>query len=147
MKKVIVAVGSLKNRPEKNLFDTFNQRLNPPPILHEIPTKVNSTFTQEAESILAYLKPDDYIIALDEGGNTLSTRQFADLLNQLEKSVRRCVFVIGGADGLDTSVKQRAQFCLSLGRMTWSHLLARSLLIEQLYRCQQIACGHPYHRD
>jgi 23S rRNA (pseudouridine1915-N3)-methyltransferase len=56
-------------------------------------------------------------------------------------------FVIGGADGLDTRILERARLTLSLGRLTWPHLLVRGLLAEQLYRAQQIISGHPYHRD
>ncbi len=146
MKKVILAVGTLKNRPEKSLFDTFYQRLMPPPLLCEIVPKTSS-MALETASLLAYLKPDDYIVALDEKGKIVSTKEFHDLLNEWEKQVKRCVFILGGADGLDPILKKRAHFVLSLGKMTWSHLLARALFVEQLYRCQQITLGHPYHRE
>ncbi len=56
-------------------------------------------------------------------------------------------FAIGGADGLDAAVLDRAEAVLSLGPMTWPHLLVRGMLLEQLYRAQQIIAGHPYHRD
>ena len=56
-------------------------------------------------------------------------------------------FLIGGADGLDDAVRARAELTLSFGRLTWPHLLARGMLAEQIYRCQQILAGHPYHRD
>ena len=56
-------------------------------------------------------------------------------------------FAIGGADGLGTAVIERADAVLSLGAMTWPHLLVRGMLLEQLYRAQQILAGHPYHRD
>ena len=56
-------------------------------------------------------------------------------------------FAIGGADGLGTAIIRRADAVLSLGAMTWPHLLARGMLLEQLYRAQQILAGHPYHRD
>jgi 23S rRNA (pseudouridine1915-N3)-methyltransferase len=147
MKKIITAVGSLKNRPEQQLFDTFYQRLSPAPIIHEILPKASSTAEQEGQLILNFLKEDDYVIVLDEKGKQLSTREFAAHLDRLQGEVRQCVFVIGGSAGLDHKIKQRARFSLSLSLMTWPHLLARALLIEQLYRCQQISNKHPYHRD
>jgi 23S rRNA (pseudouridine1915-N3)-methyltransferase len=56
-------------------------------------------------------------------------------------------FLIGGAEGLDRPVLARADFVLSLGRMTWPHLLARAMLAEQIYRARSLAAGHPYHRS
>jgi 23S rRNA (pseudouridine1915-N3)-methyltransferase len=60
--------------------------------------------------------------------------------------VRDLAFVIGGADGLTEQMRNRADFILSLGQMTWPHQLARVMLVEQIYRAQQILAGHPYHR-
>jgi 23S rRNA (pseudouridine1915-N3)-methyltransferase len=147
MKKTIIAIGSLKNRPEQQLFNTFYQRLNPAPLIREILPKASSTIEEEALLILNFLKEGDYVIALDEKGKQLSTRDFAMHLDRLQREVRQCVFIIGGADGLDSKIKQRAQFCLSLSLMTWPHLMVRALLAEQLYRCQQISNNHPYHRN
>jgi 23S rRNA (pseudouridine1915-N3)-methyltransferase len=59
---------------------------------------------------------------------------------------RPLCFLIGGAEGLDRTVIARADFTLSLGRMTWPHLLVRAMLAEQIYRARSIAAGHPYHR-
>jgi 23S rRNA (pseudouridine1915-N3)-methyltransferase len=59
---------------------------------------------------------------------------------------RKLAFVIGGAEGLDAAVIARADATLSLGRLTWPHLLVRPMLAEQIYRAQMIAAGHPYHR-
>jgi 23S rRNA (pseudouridine1915-N3)-methyltransferase len=59
---------------------------------------------------------------------------------------RPICFLIGGAEGLDRPVLDRADFTLSLGCMTWPHLLVRAMLAEQLYRVRSIAAGHPYHR-
>ncbi len=55
--------------------------------------------------------------------------------------------MLGGADGLAPDLRNQANFVLSLGQMTWPHLLARAMLVEQIYRAQQILAGHPYHRD
>ncbi len=88
------------------------------------------------------------IVALDETGKHLASRAFAKQIRQWQDEGRPCAaFMIGGADGLDDSVRQRADLILSFGRATWPHLLVRGMLAEQVYRSQQILAGHPYHRD
>lgn len=64
-----------------------------------------------------------------------------------ERGVGTLAFAIGGAEGLSAAAVERAESVLSLGAMTWPHLLVRIMLLEQLYRAQQILAGHPYHRD
>ena len=80
------------------------------------------------------------VIALDERGEALTTRQFAGLLGQ------ETAFVIGGADGLDPGVKRSASLLLRLSSLTLPHALAQVVLLEQLYRAATILTGHPYHR-
>ena len=63
-----------------------------------------------------------------------------------EAGAAELAFLIGGADGLSDAVRRKAELVLSLGPMTWPHLLVRGMLLEQLYRAQQILAGHPYHR-
>ena len=64
-----------------------------------------------------------------------------------EQGAPEILFLLGGADGLAPDLRNQANFVLSLGQMTWPHLLARAMLVEQIYRAQQILAGHPYHRD
>jgi 23S rRNA (pseudouridine1915-N3)-methyltransferase len=88
------------------------------------------------------------LIALDERGSAWSSRTLADRIAAWRDSgIAELAFAIGGAEGLDAAVLDRAETVLSLGTMTWPHLLARGMLLEQLYRAQQILVGHPYHRD
>jgi 23S rRNA (pseudouridine1915-N3)-methyltransferase len=83
-------------------------------------------------------------VALDLGGLAPDSAGLAALLGKWgEKSL---CFLIGGAEGLDAAVLARADAVLSLGTLTWPHLLARAMLAEQLYRAQAIRAGHPYHR-
>jgi 23S rRNA (pseudouridine1915-N3)-methyltransferase len=103
---------------------------------------------REAELILAALPAGARLVALDERGQAWSSRELAVRLGVWrDQGVAAIGFAIGGADGLDRAVIERADAVLSLGAMTWPHLLVRSLLLEQLYRAQQILAGHPYHRD
>jgi len=81
------------------------------------------------------------IVALDERGVDLTTRQFAALLGE------PTTFVIGGADGLDASIKKRAALLLRLSALTLPHALAQVVLCEQLYRAATLRTGHPYHRE
>ena len=81
------------------------------------------------------------LVALDERGRDLTTRQFAALLEQ------PTAFVIGGADGLDPSLKRKASLLLRLSALTLPHALAQVLLCEQIYRAATLLTGHPYHRD
>jgi 23S rRNA (pseudouridine1915-N3)-methyltransferase len=81
------------------------------------------------------------LVALDERGKELTTKQFAALLNE------PTTFVIGGADGLDPAIKARAALLLRLSALTLPHALAQVLLCEQLYRAATLRLGHPYHRE
>jgi len=103
---------------------------------------------KEGELLLAALPEDALLVALDERGTALTSAGFADRLQRWRlDGVKTLAFVIGGADGLAQPLVRRASVTLSLGIMTWPHLLARVLLLEQLYRAQQILAGHPYHRE
>jgi 23S rRNA (pseudouridine1915-N3)-methyltransferase len=103
---------------------------------------------REAELILGALPVGIPLVALDERGSAWSSRILADrIANWRDQGSRELAFAVGGADGLDPAVLDRADATISLGPMTWPHLLVRGMLLEQLYRAQQILAGHPYHRD
>jgi 23S rRNA (pseudouridine1915-N3)-methyltransferase len=101
----------------------------------------------ESERILAAIRADDFVIALDERGKQLSTRELADWLHARMQDGRDLVFVIGGPDGLAGDVLARGNLSLSLSRLTFPHALVRVVLAEQLYRAHTVLAGHPYHRD
>jgi 23S rRNA (pseudouridine1915-N3)-methyltransferase len=86
------------------------------------------------------------VIALDAGGAAPDSVEFSGMLMKWTQTGRKLAFVIGGAEGLEAAVIARADATLSLGRLTWPHLLVRPMLAEQIYRAQMIAAGHPYHR-
>lgn len=103
---------------------------------------------REAELTLAAMPAGARLIALDERGAAWSSRELADrLAGWRDGGAGALAFAIGGADGLGAAVTERADALLSLGSMTWPHFLVRGMLLEQLYRAQQILAGHPYHRD
>ena len=101
----------------------------------------------EAERILAALPAGCVPVVLDERGTQATTRELALWLQGWMDEGVSPAFVIGGADGLDDSVKARAGKLLGLSKLTLPHALARVMLAEQLYRSVCIIKGHPYHRD
>lgn len=101
----------------------------------------------EAERITAALPQDALRVVLDERGSSFPTRTLADHLERWRSDGRDVAFIIGGADGLDDTVKSRADLRWSLSPLTLPHGLVRVVLAEQLYRASSLLSGHPYHRD
>ncbi len=101
----------------------------------------------EAQRILGLIKPREFVVALDERGTQMTTRELATWLSGRMNDGRDLMLVIGGPDGLGTEVLARADQRLSLSRLTLPHPLVRVLLAEQLYRAYTVLSGHPYHRD
>jgi len=101
---------------------------------------------REAVRIAAAVPRGAAIVALDESGEALTTRGFAARMEQWLSGGRDVAFLIGSADGLDTTLKARAERTLSLSPLTLPHGLARVVLAEQIYRAHSLLSGHPYHR-
>lgn len=141
----IAAIGKLKDPALKSLYDEYKKRLEWKITLHEFEAK-NSP-DQEAPFLLNAIGSSVFLITLDERGESLKSADFADCLNNVQLHHQGKVgFIIGGADGLGQEVKEKSKRAISFGSMTWPHLLVRVMLMEQLYRAQQILKGHPYHR-
>jgi 23S rRNA (pseudouridine1915-N3)-methyltransferase len=129
----------------------YAARILPPPTIVELEAKGRLPAAvlkaREAELILDLLPAGTPLVALDERGSPWSSRELADRLAMWrDRGVAELGFAIGGAEGLGPAVLDRAAAVVSLGPMTWPHFLARGMLLEQLYRAQQILTGHPYHR-
>ena len=101
----------------------------------------------ESERILGRLTERDYVVLLDEIGDELDSPGVARLIDTAFTNSRQVVLVIGGAYGGDDRVRQRADVVWSLSPLVFPHQLVRLILIEQLYRAQQITAGHPYHHE
>jgi 23S rRNA (pseudouridine1915-N3)-methyltransferase len=145
----LIAIGRLRAGPEAELFARYAARLRPKLEVRELPEAPGSGAEirrREAAGILAAVSDQDAVIALDLGGAAMTSEQFAALLQSLAVSARKPAFVIGGAEGLGEAVMARADYRLSLGALTWPHMLVRVMLAEQIFRAQCIAGGHPYHR-
>ena len=87
------------------------------------------------------------LIAMDQNGDSLSSAEFAEKINDWQnQGIRNLAVVIGGSNGLDSTILNKANKKIALGKMTWPHMLARVMLLEQLYRAQSILGNHPYHK-
>ncbi|MEZ4386253.1 MAG: 23S rRNA (pseudouridine(1915)-N(3))-methyltransferase RlmH [Candidatus Krumholzibacteriia bacterium] len=141
----IIAVGKLKDRRLADLAADYQRRLRPYAQI-EMTELRDQNPEREARQLLDHLHRDGgtaTVVALDERGRDLSSRDLAQVL----AAHGSLVFLIGGADGLTDEVRARADLVLGLSRLTFTHEMARVLLLEQIYRGFTILRGLPYHRD
>lgn len=154
MRITLYCVGKLGSAPEPLLARDYAARataagraLGLGPVEIEEVEGRKSGKAAEGETLLARLD-GERLIACDEHGPTLTSREFAHLIARLrDDGERRLAFVVGGADGLDARILAAARSRLSFGAQTWPHALARVMLAEQVYRAVTIIGGSPYHRD
>lgn len=151
MKVDIIAVGRLRNGPLFDLSQDYQRRIQWSLNMIEVESKSTDPATaqrQEEEKILTHIDDRAFLCVLDERGNGLRSLDFAHTLQNLKDGGDNHIqFILGGADGLTDEVRGRANMLLSFGQQTWPHMLARIMLLEQIYRAQQILAGHPYHRE
>ena len=151
LKIEILAVSRLRKGPYAELIDLYKTRIRWDLKIHEIEARTSDPATtqqEESEKILKLINKHAIVIALDERGNGLKSLDFAKTLEKFKNNgENHFQFIIGGADGLTDEVRNTASILLSFGQQTWPHLLARVMLLEQIYRAQQILAGHPYHRE
>jgi len=159
MRILIVAVGRLKQGPERELAAAYHKRagavgrafgLREIEIIEIRESRAADAERRRVEESIAIANviPERALVAiLDERGENLGSAAFAATLRKFREEDRAAVcFVIGGADGLAQNLRDRAGLKLAFGAATWPHHLVRILLLEQLYRAGTILAGHPYHR-
>ena len=156
MKIKIIALGKIKEKFLKDGIDEFLKRLthyasveiielNPIEIKDENLTQ--KALDEEGVNILSHIKDDSYVITMEIQGKQLSSEDFAQKINEVTNSgISELVFVIGSSCGISNKVSQRANFKLSMSKMTFLHQFARLLLIEQIYRAFKILKGEKYHK-
>ena len=158
MKITIAAVGKLKAGAEAELVRRYIERASDQGRALGISiaerevgegkeARAADRAAREAGQLLATVPDTASVVVLDERGKTQTSPDFARWLKgQREAGTADLVFMIGGPDGLDESVRKRAALVLSFGAMTIPHQIVRALLAEQIYRALTIIAGHPYHR-
>ncbi len=159
MKLILGAVGRLKAGPERDLAARYLERARAAsrplglsgPDVRELDEsrarRAEDRKADEAKALLALAPAGGRIVVLDERGAHLSSEQFAALIGKArDDGAPALTLFIGGADGLDESLRAKANLALAFGAMTWPHQLVRVMAAEQIYRAVTILSGHPYHR-
>lgn len=145
----------MRTGPERALVDDYVTRFDRtgralslgPLTEHEVEDKKGGGMEAEAELLSRAIPGGALLVTLDERGRVMSSPEFAAELARWRDGGRQDVaFVIGGADGIAPSLRSKADFSISFGRMVWPHMLVRVMLAEQLYRAATILAGGPYHR-
>lgn len=154
LKLTVISPGKTRERWLQEALDDYTRRLrrycgvqwiNTPDVWNS--GEAGHVLAQEGEKILGRIKPNDFVVALDLNGRKPDSPALSDLLfSWFEKGGSKIVFVIGGANGLHSSVLDRSNEQLSLSNLTWTHQMARLLLLEQCYRAFRIHNHEPYHK-
>jgi 23S rRNA (pseudouridine1915-N3)-methyltransferase len=159
MRLVVIAIGRLKQGPERELAERYRTRFN------DIGRKLGfrgldiveisesrardavARIAEEATAISAAIPEKSVLVTLDEHGHNIDSVAFARHLGRWrDQSTANTVFVLGGADGLSPDLRRREKLVIAFGAATWPHQMVRVMLLEQLYRAATILAGHPYHR-
>lgn len=159
MRLVVIAVGRLKQGPERELaeryrtrFDEIGRKLGFRSLeIHEIPESrardAAARMAEEASAISGQIPEQSVLVALDERGTPVDSASFARQLGRWrDDGVASTIFIIGGADGLSPDLRRKAKLSVAFGAATWPHQIVRVMLLEQIYRAATLLAGHPYHR-
>jgi len=101
----------------------------------------------EAGRILASINVDDYVVLLDETGRNITSTELSKLIKERLDKSKNIVFIIGGSYGVDEAIFKRADYVWSLSKLVFPHQIVRLLLVEQIYRSQEISKNNPYHHE
>ena len=158
MRILLIAIGKLKQGPERELAERYRARFEetgrqtgfrgieirelPESRAGDAPTRI----AEEAAAIAALIPEKAALVTLDERGDNIDSSAFARHLGRWRDDSVDAVFIIGGADGLSPELRRKATLRLAFGQATWPHQMVRVMLLEQLYRAATILSGHPYHR-
>ncbi len=150
MKFRFVWIGKTKDKNWKALQDEYLKRLShfvKCEILEIRDSAPHEGPEIEGKRILDALNPKTLAVLLDVGGKPLSSHQLADLIEKWQVAgTKEVAFIIGGADGVSEEIRGKAKNVLSLSFLTFTHEMARVVLLEQLYRGYSIINGFPYQK-
>ena len=156
MKISLICVGKIKEKFLKDGIEEFLKRLTPyipieiqelTPIDVKDENLIIKALDEEGNKILSNIKSDSYVITMEIQGKELSSEEFAVKIDEVIKTgISELIFVIGSSCGISSKVSDRANFKMSMSRMTFLHEFARLILIEQIYRSFKILNGEKYHK-
>ncbi len=146
----IISPGKFKEKPPYfKIFDYYKRRISLKINLIELKLHnfdKKKKILLEKQDITKHLKDTGCLVTLDKSGRKISSRQFAEFMNkELNNGKKKISFIIGGDLGLDNFFKEKKNV-FSFGNQTWPHLMVRIMLIEQIYRAQEIIRGTSYHK-
>ncbi len=146
----------LKDSDIQNLSQNYIKKISNTVNIPDIKVKISNNDTpdlvkkKQADALLLHIQKtaSPFIITMDERGKNMDSPQFAQKIQDIQNNgISDFIFVIGGAYGLHPDILKHADMSLSFGSMVWPHRFVGVMLLEQLYRAQQINAGHPYHKD
>lgn len=156
MKIKIIALGKIKEKFLKDGIEEFLKRLTPycsmeiielNPVEIKDENLIQKALEEESNSILSHIKEDSFVITLEINGKQLSSEELAQKINDITiQGISELVFIIGSSCGLSSIVSKRANFKLSMSKMTFLHQFARLILVEQIYRAFKILKNEKYHK-
>jgi 23S rRNA (pseudouridine1915-N3)-methyltransferase len=159
MRVVVAAVGRLKQGPERELAERYRKRaaeagrsagLSAVDVIEIKESRAGDAARRMVEESIAVANviPEHAVtVILDARGESINSAAFAGRLQEWRQQNKPAVvFIIGAADGLAPSLREKASIAIAFGTATWPHQLVRVMLLEQLYRAVTIFSGHPYHR-
>lgn len=148
MKLLILSIGKGKDALTDDLIKHFETRILRYVPIEWVYLEHESTKVKEGEKLLSHIKKEDYVVLLDEKGRDMKSEAVAELIeNRMLDSVKRMVFIIGGAYGVSDAIHVRANYTWKLSSLVFPHLLVRVILVEQLYRAMTILKGEKYHHE
>jgi 23S rRNA (pseudouridine1915-N3)-methyltransferase len=149
----IISIGNKQDKNLSILVDNYSKKLGAQLVIKSIDLKPEKKFNsvkqkKELEALRINSNIDSsFVIAMDEKGRLFDSKEFASKIAKWKENFSGLTFVIGGADGLDKSILNKANIILSFSRMTLPHQLIKLFLVEQIYRSSTILSNHPYHRE
>lgn len=159
MRVAVIAIGKLKQGPERELAERYHERFDDMGRklgfrhldIHEIAEsrarEASQRIAEEAAAIAAAIPEKSVLVTLDERGQNIDSVTLSGHLGRWrDEATGHTIFVIGGADGLSPELQRKAKLRIAFGAATWPHQIVRVMLLEQLYRATTILAGHPYHR-
>ena len=147
----IIAVGRIRSGPEKTLIENYSRRIKWPIEFREVEEKKKlkglELKKRQGDLLLNQCPPESKIIVLDQCGKNLPSTELANVFKNWQGNrVKEVCMLIGGADGVDENISKNVDLTISLSNMTFPHMLARIILVEQIYRSETIINNHPYHK-
>ncbi|MGE3973035.1 MAG: 23S rRNA (pseudouridine(1915)-N(3))-methyltransferase RlmH [Bdellovibrionales bacterium] len=156
MKLVLLTMESSRETWSEEAFQTYTKKINPLLPFERITLKspardrkeASEKIKAESELLIEKILPGDFVVLCDERGKTVTSRAFSDKMQGvLSGGKKRCVFLVGGAYGVSEAIKKRADYTMQLAPFTLNHLVAQTVLMEQIFRSLTIWKNIPYHND